>query len=153
MSQFFVDNTEQYDAHDFDQAGRVADNLKHDLTVASNAALLGYTAQLRQLSRNPFTWSAEHAMGSDLEMERYFIIVKAYELKSQTSPGARTRPVWTLHLNMRLPGQNFPTALARMSRVAPEFAGRSTVGMSRVIRRERVGTVEIGPLKVIGYVE
>jgi hypothetical protein len=40
-----------------------------------------------------------------------------------------------------------------MSRVAPEFAGRSTVGMSRVIRRERVGTVEIGPLKVIGYVE
>ncbi|HEY5550849.1 MAG TPA: hypothetical protein VIK52_03110 [Opitutaceae bacterium] len=153
MSQFFVDDTEAYHANDFDQAGRVANSLKHDLTTASNAALLGYTAQLRQLSRMPFTWSTEHAMRSDLEMERYFIIVKAYDLRSPASPGARARPVWTLHLNMRSPGQNFQTAVARMSRVAPEFAGRSTPGMTRVIRRERVGTVELGPLKVIGYVD
>jgi hypothetical protein len=152
-TQTFLDDTENYRNYDFEQAGRVTDSVKHDLTVASNAALLGYTEQLRKLGRMPFTSSTEHTMRSDLQSERYFIIVKAYDLKSAPAPGTRAMPVWTLHLNMRSPGQNFQTALARMSRVAAEFAGRSTPGMTTVDRQERVGTVELGPLKVIGYVD
>jgi hypothetical protein len=152
-NEFFVDDTEKYRAFAFEQAERVADSLKHDLSVASNAALLGYTTQLRRLSRMAFMSTTERTMRHDLETERYFIIVKAFDLKTPPEPGTRAKPVWTLHLNMRSPGQNFRTALANMSRVAVEFAGRSTTEMTTVDPRERTGRVELGPLKVIGYVE
>ena len=92
-------------------------------------------------------------MKSDLNSERYFIIVKAYDLKEPRMPGTSWRPVWTLHLNMRSPGQNFGKALSRMSNVAVTFAGRNVAEMTTVRPNENRGVVTLGPLKIIGYVE
>jgi hypothetical protein len=152
-SQFFVDDSEKYREFAFEQAERVADGLKDDLINASNAELLGYTTMLRQLGRMPIQSTAEYTMRNDLQTERYFIIVKAYDLKAPRIHGVRAKPVWTLHLNMRSPGQNFRKATGRMSTVAVKFAGSNTTEMRTVLPSDPAGKVVIGPIKVIGVVE
>jgi hypothetical protein len=152
-SQFFVNEGERYREYAFQEAERATDRLEDDFRNASNANLLGYTEQLRRLARKPGGSTIEHTLRSDLQSERYFIIVKAYDLKAPRAQGARRKPVWTLHMNMRSPGQNFKMAISRMSTVAVNFAGKSNPDMVTATPGQRTGVVTIGPLKVIGVVD
>jgi len=152
-SAFFVTDSEGYRQFAFEQAERVADGLDSGLKFANSARLLGYTSELRRLQKMAGPSTTEMTLLSDLNSERYFIIVEAYDLKERRVAGRQRRPVWTLHLNIRSPGQNFSTALARMGNVAVDHFGRNTTGVTTARPAVRTGTVIIGPLKVIGIVE
>ena len=117
-------------------------------SIASD--LLGYTSELRKLTRTPFATPTEEMLLSDLTNERYFVIVNAYDLRAPHVPGKRPRPVWTIHLNMRSAGQDFSKALARMSNVAVDYFGQRVDGVTTVRPSVHKSDVIIGPVTIIG---
>lgn len=129
---------------------RATDLLDLDLQAGSNARLLGYTNELRRMRNSIFSTETEATLRADLNSERYFIIIKAYDMHEKIEPGRRPKAVWTLHLNTRSPGQNFFTALDKMGDVAVDFFGRSTDGVQTARPTLRTGTVKLGPLVIIG---
>jgi hypothetical protein len=119
----------------------------------TNARLLGYEAELNRLSRDTIS-SSEHeaTMRMDLGGERYFIILRAYDLKQKPEPGGMRQPVWTLHANMGSPGQNFTTAINLMGNAASNYFGRDSQEMKTVRPKTRQGNVTLGPLEIKGTV-
>lgn len=113
------------------------------------AQLLGYTDVLRKLASRMVTSAEEQTLRSDLSKERYFIIVRAYELRTPTAVRPR-RPVWTLHLNIGSPGNNFRTAMTRMSQVAPDFVGRTSADAQSIRARAPSGRVDLGDAIILG---
>lgn len=134
---------------DMDRLELLGDQVSQDLTVGSNVQLLGYGPELRRLRQSIFSSEEERTLLSDLTTERYFVILKAYDLKEPILPGQMRRSVWTVHLNMRSPGTNFGTALGRMSNVAASFVGRTTDRARTERARVREGTVTIGPVTIV----
>lgn len=122
----------------------VVDQARTDYGMANNAQLLGYTKELRKLSLGFVNSSTETTLRSDMVSERYFIILKAYDLHQKIPPGGKRQSVWTLHLNMRSPGTNFRAALDRMSSTAVDYFGRETAAVTTVRPHERQGKVEVG---------
>jgi hypothetical protein len=132
-----------------DLVEQMSDSLSADFSKANAAQLLGYTKALRELSTHSGVTATEETLRSDLESERYFIIIKAYSLHDKPPPGLAQKAVWTLHMNMRAPGINFQTALDRMSVTAVDFFGRTTDDVKTVSPGMRKGTVEVGTPIVI----
>jgi hypothetical protein len=85
----------------------------------------------------------------DITKERYFIILCAYDLHKAAAGGARS-PVWTIHLNMSSGGNNFQSALFRMSISSVNFVGRTSGDVKTVRPVMREGTVEIGTPVILG---
>jgi hypothetical protein len=144
------------DGNRLDEALERIDRLSADLATQGrgndSVALLGYAEALHQLRQETWSSETERALHHDLNSERYFVIVRAYELRGGAAESRRHRPVWTMHLNIRAPGNNFRTALARLSVAAGRFAGQDsgTVATVRVPDRERTGTVTLGDLIILG---
>jgi hypothetical protein len=131
---------------------QLSDQITNDLSSANAAQLLGYTKNLRKFGRQMMSSAEEQTLRLDLSQMRYFIILKAYNLHAATR-AERGRAVWTLHLNMSSPGNNFHTALASMSVAAADFVGRTTDEVQTVRQPVREGHVEIGPLLILGEVK
>lgn len=134
----------------YEQAERITDGLDNDLQAGTNAQLLGYNRELRKLQASIFSSETEATLRSDLAGERYFIIIKAYDLKEKRVVGAQRKPAWTIFLNIRSPGHNFTTALGLMGNVAVNFIGRTTDGVQTAQPGVRTGTVSLGELVIIG---
>jgi microcompartment protein CcmK/EutM len=137
----------------YEQAQRITDGLDNDLQAGTNAQLLGYNRELRKLQESIFSGTTEATLRSDLAGERYFIIIKAYDLKEKRAVADQRKPVWTIFLNIRSPGHNFPTALGLMGNVAVNFLGRTTDGVQTAQPGVRTGTVSLGELVIIGEVK
>lgn len=133
----------------FEQTERFTDTLDSDYVNANNAKLLGYTKSLKQYEQRIFGSAEEYTLRSDLSTERYFVILKAYDLKKPLTPGEKRRAVWTAHLNMRSPGSNFSTALKRMGLVGADYFGRSTATVETQRPKVKEGRVILGPLIII----
>lgn len=133
----------------FEQTERFTDTLDRDYADANNAKLLGYSRSLKAQEDRVFSSTEETMLRSDLATERYFIILKAYDLKAPLAPGEKRRAVWTAHLNMRAPGKNFPTALRQMGNAAAAYLGRSTTDVVTERPKVREGRVILGPLIII----
>jgi hypothetical protein len=114
------------------------------------AQLLGYTGTMKRLKGRSLLSVEEETLNHDLNTERYFIIVKAYDLHG--GAGRKPRQVWALHANIRGPGNNFQTALGRMSRVAANYFGHVTkdVETVRTGKRELNAKVEIDEMVILG---
>ena len=143
---------EANDLLQMENLNQLNDQIANDLSSANAAQLLGYTRNLRKLGQQLMSSAEEQTLRLDLSQLRYFIILKAYNLHAPT-PAERGRAVWTLHLNMSSPGNNFHTALARMSVAAADFAGRTTDAVQTVRPPVHEGHVEIGPLLILGEVK
>ena len=65
------------------------------------------------------TAGEERTLRLDLSTERYFIIMKAFDLKTL---GKNAKPVWIVYLNTRSPGINFTTAVGRLGHDVDELA-------------------------------
>lgn len=133
----------------FEQTERFTDTLDSDYATANSAKLLGYTKSLKQYEQRIFGSAEETTLRSDLSTERYFVILKAYDLKAPLAPGEKRRAVWTAHLNVRSPGNNFGTALKRMGLVGADYFGRSTATVETQRPKVREGRVILGPLVII----
>ncbi len=131
------------------QLNDVADGDQQSFMGAGNARLLGYTETLNKLSQEPNFTTQQYTLERDLRSERYFIIVRAYDLHAETK-AARSRPVWTLHLNISSPGNNFKTAMASMSAAGAALFGRNTDGVTTVIPEPPKGEVKLHDLIIVG---
>jgi hypothetical protein len=128
---------------------QVQDQIAVGKTAANIAELLGYSKALRQEHNSSGTTADEYALRADLKQERYFIVLKAYDLKTPAPPGRPKPTVWTMHLNMSSPGNNFGGAVAKMSAAAVNFVGRATDRVETVEPNIREGKVEVGPLTIV----
>ena len=131
----------------FAAAGAFADR---DMRARNNMQLLGYTSAMLRVVRSATSTAEEDSLRFDLTTERYFIILKAYDLREKVSPKHPRRALWTVHLNMRSQGINFESALASMSQTSPDFIGRTTDKVNLTTPRIRKGRVETAPLIYLG---
>jgi len=135
---------------EFKDLERLTDKITSQSTQADNISLLGYAEDLYQLGKRPWMGETEKALQMDLVTERYFLIIKAYNLKLMKFTRGLPKPVWTMHLNISTPGNNFFTAMGRMSVAGGDFFGRPTERAT--IRRAQVpkGSVDVHPLVILG---
>lgn len=136
-----------------DRLEQLNDQIAGDMSRASNMALLGYADQMYKFKHSLWVSPFESTLRYDLSDERYFIIVQAYDLKVKPEAGRSRRPLWKMHLNISSPGNNFSTALSRMSLVAGNFAGRTSGEVVSVRAGRRTGTVTYGPMIILGEVK
>jgi len=128
----------------------VADQDSQIMVGGGASRLLGYGETLLKLSQSPRYTDEQYTLENDLRSERYFIIVRAYDLHASTR-SERSRPVWVLHLNTSSPGNNFKTALAAMSEAGARLFGRNTDGVATI--RPNVppkGRVEMQDVLILG---
>lgn len=126
----------------------IAENDSQVIAGASIARLLGYTETLNKLRQSARFTDAQYTLESDMRSERYFIIVRAYDLHAAKS--ARHRPVWTVHLNTASPGNNFRTAMVAMGEAGARLFGRNTDGVATIRTATPKGRVQIHDLIIIG---
>ncbi len=136
----------------WDQYTQIADQNARDINDRSTAGLLGYNRTLAKYNESIRYAAEQYTLQTDLRTERYFVIVRAYDLKAKTKDD-RSRPVWTMHLNVSSPGNNFTIAMNLMSEAAAPHFGHATgvVGTSRPKMRE--GKVDIGNMIILGEVQ
>lgn len=131
----------------------VADRLIGSVSTGNSVALLGYQDEIHKLSKNTYSQTQSDIINFHLTNERYFITIMAYDVKQLREADTHRRPVWTLHLNISSPGNNFSTALDRISIAAANYAGRSTDGLQTVRPTIHQGKVTLAPLIIIGEVK
>lgn len=137
---------------EFERLDRMTDELNQQFRRGDNVTLLGYADDLHRLGKRAWTGEIERSLRHDLNTERYFVVIRAYDLKGRTPSVPKNRPVWTMHLNISSPGNNFRTAMNRMSVAAARYAGLNNVDPAtvRVTGQETTGTVTLAPLVILG---
>lgn len=151
VAQWLAENSnEAGKLRQMDALDQLTDQILAEQSATNAAQLLGYAKELRELSQGAGTTADEFTLRSDLRQERYFIILKAYDLHQPAHRGVPLSSVWTLHLNMSSPGNNFDGAVSRMSVAAVDFVGRTTEHVTTLNPKLAEGKVEIGPLLILG---
>ena len=119
----------------------------------ANARLLGYVDELNQRdtpSRFGGAGEAYNDLWDDLEQERYFVIVAAYDFRAMAEKkDAEPKMLWSTRVSIRAQGNRFNETLAAMlKRAAPYFGENS----GRLIRKyEPNAKIEFGDLQMVGY--
>lgn len=150
-----ADYEENYSGHnndairsmEMDELERRTQELGGDLGNSATH-LLGYTRHLQRMAQSAFASTEEETLRVDLRSERYFVVLRAYDLRKMQNK--RPRIAWTLHLNMRSPGQNFRHAMVAMSNVAVNYFGRETSSVETSLPGLRQGEVTIGEITIVG---
>jgi len=131
------------------QLDEIAEQDAQNIQGAGTARLLGYTETLIKLNQSARYSDTQFTLDSDMRSERYFIIVRAYDLHAGTK-WQRSRPVWTLHLNTASPGNNFKTAMAAMSEAGGRLFGTNTDGVATIRPKKPGGHVELHDIVILG---
>ena len=127
----------------------IAENDSQAIVGAGIARLLGYTETLNKLRQSALYTDAQYTLEYDMRSERYFVIVRAYDLHA-AKRHERNRPVWTIHLNTASPGNNFKTAMVAMSEAGAKLFGHNTDGVATVRTKAPKGHVELHDIVIIG---
>jgi len=127
----------------FDDARRVADQ--------RNARLLGYVDEINDRDApSQFAGAGEtyRDLWDDIENERYYIIVSAFDFRAMAK-GEKPKLLWSTRVSVNAQGNRFnETVAAMLKRAAPYFGENS----GRLIRRyEPTTKVEFGDLQFVGY--
>jgi hypothetical protein len=117
--------------------------------VNRNAVLLGFARSLERERQQMMTSTAEITMSNELNEERYFVILMAYDNQTRLKE-RKSRLMWVTRLSVRSPGNNFAEALPALAQVGAEVFGRQVDGLVRVKAPLGRGTVTIGELEVLG---
>lgn len=120
--------------------------------IARNAALLGYREVLEREQRKVFSSADEQTMNEELNEERYFVIVMAYDYAFMRREH-RPRLLWVTRISVRAAGNNFTEAIPAIAEAGSPVYGHHLPGIQRVDVKRRVGQVEFGELKTLGPVE
>ena len=120
--------------------------------VARNAALLGFRAALEKERRKPWVSADEQSMAEELNEERYFIIVMAFDYQ-ELQKAHKKHLLWVTRISVGSPGNNFTEAMPAIAQAGAEVYGRQIEDLVRVNVPGHVGRVDFGELKVLGTVE
>jgi hypothetical protein len=114
--------------------------------AGSNAKLLGYD---RQLQKKNLTNSEEFDLRTDLEEDRYFIIVMAYDCQKLINQNEFSLQ-WSTRFSVRSPGTNFEEAHFALGRAAAPFFGKNLDDLERArVPFGKDADVSIGELEVV----
>ena len=128
------------------------ENRARDQTNARNAALLGYLPEMKRSSdtmRVAGLGSYFDDLVSDVEEDRYFVILAAYDYRAAWKEKHR-KLLWMTRVSISTRGNRFDEQLEAMIRSASRYFGQNSPGLIRQGVPE--GKVEVGEPKVIGEV-
>lgn len=120
--------------------------------IARNAALLGYKPTLQKKQRRIIIGSDEITMSEELNEERYFVVLMAYDYQYMQKEH-KSRLLWVTRISVRSPGNNFTEAMPAIAQAGAGVYGRQVDGLVRVDAPGRGGRVDLGELKEIGPVD
>ena len=120
-------------------------------SIARNSALLGYKPDLEREQRRIFASTDEQTMNAELNEERYFVILMAYDFQRMKREH-KSHILWVTRISVRSPGNKFTEAMPALINAGADVYGRQLDGLVRVNGRTRDGRVELGEMKVIGTV-
>jgi hypothetical protein len=125
------------------------ENRVRDSANAGNALILGYLDDINE-RRDLMTWAdvgnLQQDLISDVEEERYYIVVRAYDFKALQKDGKQVVR-WTTRISIGAQGHGFDERFAQM--VA---AAGNTFGQQQGLRRRFYGDprVDLGEIKYLG---
>ncbi len=111
-----------------------------------NARLLGYAQEINNkddATRFGGRGSYFNDLMSDIEEERYYVVISAYDFKSATQQGKR-KLLWATRVSIRAQGNRFDEQLKTMLANAGGYFGQETHDL---IRQYHSGTVRMDDLK------
>jgi hypothetical protein len=120
-----------------------------------NARLLGYSQELTKdqskvVANATRVTSNEASLYLDLNEERYFVILMAYDFHTMKK-GVRPKLLWSTRFSIRAPGNSFTASLPVMSRVAADYYGQAVDGLKfEKTNTPPEGKVEVGVPTVVG---
>jgi hypothetical protein len=120
--------------------------------IARNSALLGYKPTLTKEQQKVWASTTEQTMNAELNEERYFVILMAYDYQLMRKE-KKTKPLWITRISVRSPGTNFTEAMPAIAYAGASAFGRHIDGLVRVNVDSREARVELGELKSLGAVE
>lgn len=116
-----------------------------------NAKLLGYVDEINyrdNISRFAGAGTAFDDLVEDIENERYYIIVAAYDFAA--AKAGRMERLWVTRVSVQAQGNKFNESAAYMLAKASRYFGQDS---GRLIRQfDREGKVSLGELQVVGVV-
>lgn len=126
-------------------------NSERDQDNLRNAQLLGYSPELANAGWDlKPTWFFKsfklEDLISDLEEERYYVILAAYDFQVAWKD-KQLRPLWITRVSLRAQGNRFDRVVENMVRAASDYFGADSKTLIR--NRVREGTVEVGQPRVI----
>lgn len=132
----------------FDQMLAEGESLSHDAQLRENARLLGYLDDLRREGRKLKPSDREYGLLHQLEQERYFVVLMAWDYQLLQAKKER-KLLWSTRFSVRSRGTNFKAALPLLSIAASDFYGKSSDGLATLTYSRQEYTVEAGELEVV----
>lgn len=117
----------------------------------ANARLLGYVTEVNSLgsaARFAGAGSYYDDLTSDLEEERYYLIISAYDFHTAVHDGNR-KLLWATRVSISARSNKFDEQLATMLAAAGRQFGKES---NHLIRQYREGHIDLGELKFLGVV-
>ena len=116
-----------------------------------NARLLGYMKEINSrnnMSRFAGAGTYFDDLISDIETERYYMIVTAYDFRAATQE-KKQKLLWSTRVSIQAQGNRFDERLVAMMNNASRQFGRDSGQLLR--QYQRTPRVDLGELKVLGY--
>jgi len=127
-------------------------NRARDRANEHNANLLGYVHEINRRnngSRFAGGGAAFDELIEDIENERYYVVIGAYDMKAVLK--GEHRLLWSTRVSIRAQGNRFDEWLPAMFANAANYFGEDS---GRLVRRfQRATKVELGELKSLGIVD
>lgn len=117
-----------------------------------NARLLGYVDEINRgdtPARFAGLGTNYDDLMADLESERYYFVISAYDFKTAAKEGKR-KLLWATRVSIQAQGNKFNEAAALMLAKASRYFGQDSGRLLREFERE--GKVNLGELQVVGVV-
>jgi hypothetical protein len=118
--------------------------------ISRNSALLGYQPELLKEQRSIL--ANDQTIQAELNEERYFVILMAYDLQ-RMKKDHKSHVLWATRISVRSPGNNFTEAMPALVEAGATVYGRQVDGLVRLIERAGEGRVTLDEMKVLGVVE
>jgi len=144
FSEVYSDDfTDLADLNDF-----ASDNVaQHQKSMKNNRLGIG-----KALNRRHINKTEEFDLRVELEDERYFIILMAYDYEKLRTANEREL-LWTTRFSVPAIGTNFVDAYPALARAASAYYGTSLEKYAKTSTHFGTGTVEIGTLETVSVEE
>ena len=127
-------------------------NRMRDQANEHNARLLGYMKEINSrsdMSRYAGAGTAFDDLVEDIESERYYVIINAYDFRTATQE-RKQKLLWSTRVSIQAQGNRFDASLMAMLANASRQFGQDSGHLIR--QYQRVPRVDLGELKFLGVV-